>query len=742
MAIQTAVGWILDVSQYEDSNEIIILIKLQDGKVIRFKQRLQERIIHILPRSYSAGQDLFQQLSRNDQFIKRIFWDEKFNDLQDKTRTSLIGISLSEDRQDFKKFVEKLRQDSRVKALYNIDTPEVTQFIYTQLKIPPTSKVKIEYDDETEKLLSIIRIDDSKEIDPPPFSTTYIEVLNEPATTDINDTNKTHPLKLSMRINGHTTTTLAINDLSDPAFISNISQNNSDIVILCGNYQLLYSQNNKNFVEYLRQRVVIHTHNTIHETHLIELLEKSRFGYLPLKFALRYGMIRLIDSRITYELLQREFVIPTRLRTISKHHEQIRTLENIVDMDKAGMIVSPEIGLHENVAVLDFNDEYANLILRHNISYETSVNSQGRASEQQYGSPIDTETQTALLPAIMNEIVSRRIYLKRQLKEEHEPNSSLHDYCEMRLEILKQILVCLYGTSGSIWNRYSNVGVFEEINKRSRQILLKTKDIVQSSGFELIYADTDAVFLKRKGATKTDYENIMNELIRDIGLDMTLEYHYKFLVLLFIEADEKMEARKHYYGLTYDNQLITRGIDTRRHDSPVFIKEFQRTLLSKLFDCNNSEEVLSSGYQNVLLHITHSIDKLMNGEIQITDLVISKLLRQNIEKYTSLFPHVSAAIKLNLSGVITDRGENIKYVYTDSNHADPLQRITPAKLISSEEYDKKKYLEMLLDSAEAVLAVFGFNRSLFGFDRKKSFHWWDEIYQQRERDIESAKSEL
>ena len=38
------------------------------------------------------------------------------------------------------------------------------------------------------------------------------------------------------------------------------------------------------------------------------------------------------------------------------------------------MIVSPEVGIHENVAVLDFNDEYANLVLRDNISYETLTN--------------------------------------------------------------------------------------------------------------------------------------------------------------------------------------------------------------------------------------------------------------------------------------------------------------------------------------------------------------------------------
>ncbi|MGH9978445.1 MAG: hypothetical protein ACRD8Z_21835 [Nitrososphaeraceae archaeon] len=49
---------------------------------------------------------------------------------------------------------------------------------------------------------------------------------------------------------------------------------------------------------------------------------------------------------------------------------------------------------------------------------------------------------------------------------------------------------------------------------------------------------------------------------------------------------------------------------------------------------------------------------------------------------------------------------------------------------------------MLLDSAEAVLSIFGFNRSSFGFDKKETRHWWNELYQQREKDIESTKTEL
>jgi DNA polymerase elongation subunit (family B) len=47
--------------------------------------------------------------------------------------------------------------------------------------------------------------------------------------------------------------------------------------------------------------------------------------------------------------------------------------------------------------------------------------------------------------------------------------------------------------------------------------LIKTKDIVQENGFELLYADTDSVFLKKIGAPIEDYENIKNTLAREIG---------------------------------------------------------------------------------------------------------------------------------------------------------------------------------------------------------------------------------
>jgi DNA polymerase elongation subunit (family B) len=116
---------------------------------------------------------------------------------------------------------------------------------------------------------------------------------------------------------------------------------------------------------------------------------------------------------------------------------------------------------------------------------------------------------------------------------------------------------------------------FEEINKISRDILIKTKDIVQSLGYQLVYADTDSVFIKRKDyhrhnptKTKRDYEELVSTLSKETGLPMSIDCHYKFLVLLPLEADERIQALKHYFGITYEEQLAVRGIAVRRHDIP------------------------------------------------------------------------------------------------------------------------------------------------------------------------------
>jgi DNA polymerase elongation subunit (family B) len=396
------------------------------------------------------------------------------------------------------------------------------------------------------------------------------------------------------------------------------------------------------------------------------LIERARFGFLPLDLAAKYSINRVIDSRNCFELIQRGFVIPSR----DNNHEHIRTVEQIISGDKGGMIISPQIGLHEDVLALDYDSEYANLIVNHNISYET----------------IGGEDSKGLLPSVVERFVKRRIHFKKLLKE-LQKDSIEYAWCEQRVNSLKNILVCLYGSTGSLWNRFGNVLAFEEINRLSREVLIKTKDIVQGLGYELVYADTDSVFIKKTGSAR-DYNEVIETLSKETGLSISVDYHYKFLVLLPLEADEKIEVLKHYFGITFDNELVVRGIEIRRHDVPTFIKQFQIQLLYTLFDCKDSSDMITKGYENALLLVTQATDTIMTGEgLDDKDLVISKLLRQNIEKYKSLFPHVSAAIQLRKYPL---KGDTVQYIYTDSKHNNPLCRVVPIDNTKSlPPYDKE-----------------------------------------------------
>ena len=82
---------------------------------------------------------------------------------------------------------------------------------------------------------------------------------------------------------------------------------------------------------------------------------------------------------------------------------------------------------------------------------------------------------------------------------------------------------------------------FEEINRLSREVLIKTKDIVQGLGYDLVCADTDSVFIKRTDSA-LDYNQLIDTLSMQTGLSISVDYHYKFLVLIPLEADEKIEV--------------------------------------------------------------------------------------------------------------------------------------------------------------------------------------------------------
>ena len=78
------------------------------------------------------------------------------------------------------------------------------------------------------------------------------------------------------------------------------------------------------------------------------------------------------------------------------------------------MIISPQIGLHENVVALDYDSEYANLIVNHNLSYETVALEEGGKGvvvqkQQQFNK------KKGLLLTIVERFLKRRLYFKKML---------------------------------------------------------------------------------------------------------------------------------------------------------------------------------------------------------------------------------------------------------------------------------------------------------------------------------------
>ena len=94
------------------------------------------------------------------------------------------------------------------------------------------------------------------------------------------------------------------------------------------------------------------------------------------------------------------------------------------------------------------------------------------------------------------------------------------------------------------------------------------------------------------------------------------------------------------------------------------------------------------------------------------------------------------AILLANKGRTMIAGECVEYIFINSLHANPLYRVAPRALIEENEvdYDKEKYRDMLLEAAETVLSIFGFDRTVYGDATKKYKKWWQRLNEERTRD--------
>src|SRR5215831_20206727 len=360
-----AIGWLLDVTV--ERNAATLWIKLKQGGILRLVDKYQP-CCYILPRNEQAGTELFHILSQQHKI--RVEWQNKHTDIDHDGYQRLLCVYL-ESTDYYNTLVKRLQTDQRVAQLFNTELSHVQHYLFTQIQVEPTSKVEVQYDNE--RLISLTKIDEH-DGGVQPFTVLYFEVTTLSSLYSLDSHDVNDPIKqITVRYQEEQEVTFADDEetiLED--FRNYVLTNDPDILISTEQHCLGTS-----VLEYLIARMeelgidiklgrtdkrnAIEGRVYLDESfdNIVGLIEKARFGCIPLSLAARLRISRLIDSRNCYELIQRGFVVYRTERL-----ERIRAIEEIFACDKGGMIFSPRVGLHENVAVLDYENEYANLILK------------------------------------------------------------------------------------------------------------------------------------------------------------------------------------------------------------------------------------------------------------------------------------------------------------------------------------------------------------------------------------------
>ena len=711
-------GWLLDVNVA--GSEAILWLRTEDGRILRLTD-VYKPSFYIKPKENSEIERLASMLLNHPNVVD-VECEVKYTSLTfEKSRVLRVTVDST---RNYRRVLRDVAEYSGlcVEALYNVDLLHVQWYLF-QRGLPPTSKVQASYNGGN-RLVSLEIIDDSLDVQPPPFTSIIfnIEISSGKLTPDVNKDPISKIIVFNEQLEpAETFEGSEENVLRD--FSEYIRRLNPDFLVARNvDEKLTYILERARLaglkLDFGREevdisrlrRILPYAHmgrvpldlNTFLSVGIAGVTELSRFSLAPPGLAAKWPAGKIIDSRQCYEAVKRGLIIP-KSRVSSRY---VRTAKELIFRDRGGLILSPKTGLHENVGVLDFESMFPHIIVKYNVSYET-VSPNGVRTDRE-----------GFLPQLTRSHLERRLYFKH-LKRSFPEGSKEWIWCEQRQKALKGILVCIYGYSGCFANRFGNVACYEEVNRIARDVLVDAMNIAMREGFEVIYADSDSLFVKKKGACREDFEGLARKISEEKGLPIALDKHFKFLVLLKQEADPNLDATRRYFGKLTNGELYYRGIELRRHDYPLFIKDFETKLMEILFDAESAEEVWKKQYKKAVNYVFEACDLVRAGKVPLNDLVVSKSLRRRVNDYRSLFPHVIAAMQLIQMGKQIKSGDTIDFIYVDAEHRNPFRRVAPIETLDgNQHYDRDKYIEMLLDAAETILGTFGFNRRSLGLVMK------------------------
>ena len=458
-------------------------------------------------------------------------------------------------------------------------------------------------------------------------------------------------------------------------------------------------------------RIHIDTDNSfiMAESGLPGLYELARICRMPFHTASRASIGKCMSSLQFYHADRKNVLIPWK-PTLAEH---VKSLEELLIADRGGMIHEPRIGVHENVAELDFVSLYPSIMEKKNISAETVFCQCCPDSKLQVpglNNYYRCEKRKGLVPTALEILLSKRKMYK-QLRNS-AVDTKLREMYDARQTALKWVLVTSFGYLGFNNAKFGRIDAHIAVCAFDRQILIRTIRTAEEQGFKILHAIVDSIWVQKKGAQKharaDDYEVLKKAIENETGFDISLEGVYKWIAFVPSKNNNIVGVPNRYFGVFEDGTLKLRGIEARRHDTPIFFSNYQQLILNILAETDTINEVKAMFPKMMELFQRH-LKQLKERRVNLNELVFTKRISKNHDEYEDRDTVENNAI-LNLSGggKSLRAGEILKYVVTDYYRKHSKKRSIPIELANSEtKYDVKRYCELLEEVTNTVTEPFG-----------------------------------
>jgi len=405
------------------------------------------------------------------------------------------------------------------------------------------------------------------------------------------------------------------------------------------------------------------------------------------------------------EALGRGILIPSQKRQT----ERFKSALELNAADGGGLNYRPIIGLHKDVAELDFFSMYPSIMKTWNISGETvGVEGQKTRYVPNSGVPINQDVD-GLVASALRPLLEKRQKVKRAIKglAEDDPDRPV---LQSVADALKWLGYVSFGYQGYKNNLFGNIQAHEAICAIGRETLVTSIETAQEMGFKVLGANVDSLFLHKDGACHPqDFRPLMDEINFRTGLVIELEGIFDWLIFLASKLNPRIGAANRYFGRFEHGGLKVRGLAQRRSDSCNWIADAEREILALLGGESDTDRLPALVPQVIAL--TRSFfDNLGAERVPMQDLVCQTKLSREPYEYKGSSTSAKAARQLAAEGKQLRVGQRVKFIYTYGEKTS----IYPWDLAIEPDYslvNKHRYKELLLRTVHQILRPLGLDEN-------------------------------